>query len=368
MYLADPAWGRRRRSVLKDKTRAAVHEGEVALERAVRDLSHRVGGKVAEARSLVQSDSASDRIIAERVRARIGRLVSHPHAIASAVENGRVVLTGDLLRDELGPVYAGVSAVRGVRSIEHRLELHAPEDRVASLVGGRKIPRPRYLFFSRRWSPGSRLLAVLFGAPLAISGGGRRGLGGLLLRLFGAGLTARALSRTSSSPLDSLSGRPIELGKTVHIRAPLEEVFACFKDFRNFPRFMAHVKRVQLAADGRSHWVVAGPAGTRVVWDAEITELVPNQRIAWRTLSRADIRSTGRVTFAKEADGRTRVQVQLSYHPPAGPLGHFVAVLFGKDPKRALDDDLLRLQSLLEKGTATGQRGKVHREDLITSH
>jgi uncharacterized membrane protein len=368
MYLADPAWGRRRRSVLRDKARSVVHEGEVALERAVRDLGHRVSGRVAEARSLVQDDSASDRVIAERVRARIGRLVSHPHAISSTVEGGRVILTGDLLRDELGMLYAGLSGVRGVRAIEQRLELYAPEDRVATLTGDRKAPRPRYLFLlNRRWSPASRLIAAALGAPLALTGGGRRGLAGLVLRLLGAGLTARALSHTSSSPLEALSGRPIELGKTVHIRAPLEEVFACFKDFRNFSRFMSHVKRVQLAGEGRSHWVVAGPAGTRVVWDAELTELVPNQRIAWRTLSHSDIRSTGRVTFAREADGRTRVQVQLSYHPPAGPLGHFVARLFGKDPKRALDDDLLRLQSLLEKGTATGLQGKVHREDLLPS-
>lgn len=40
----------------------------------------------------------------------------------------------------------------------------------------------------------------------------------------------------------------------------------------------------------------------------------------------------------------------MSYNPPAGVLGHAVAELFGVDPKHEMDDDLLRMKSLIETG------------------
>lgn len=40
----------------------------------------------------------------------------------------------------------------------------------------------------------------------------------------------------------------------------------------------------------------------------------------------------------------------MAYNPVAGVLGHLVASLFGVDPRRQLDEDLLRLKSLIETG------------------
>jgi uncharacterized membrane protein len=58
--------------------------------------------------------------------------------------------------------------------------------------------------------------------------------------------------------------------------------------------------------------------------------------------------------------------VQLSYNPPASVLGHTVASLFGVDPKRAMDEDMVRLKSLLEEGKATAQGKPVHVEEVIS--
>jgi uncharacterized membrane protein len=54
--------------------------------------------------------------------------------------------------------------------------------------------------------------------------------------------------------------------------------------------------------------------------------------------------------FERLPESGTRVDLNFSYVPPAGALGHAVASLFGADPKRALDEDLNRLKTLLETG------------------
>jgi len=51
-------------------------------------------------------------------------------------------------------------------------------------------------------------------------------------------------------------------------------------------------------------------------------------------------------------EGRTRVHVRMSYNPPAGWLGHGIATTFGVDPKHSMDEDLLRMKTLIETGHA----------------
>ena len=51
-------------------------------------------------------------------------------------------------------------------------------------------------------------------------------------------------------------------------------------------------------------------------------------------------------------DDATRVELRMSYNPPAGVLGHVVAASFGRDPKRQMDDDLARLKTTIETGHA----------------
>jgi uncharacterized membrane protein len=42
----------------------------------------------------------------------------------------------------------------------------------------------------------------------------------------------------------------------------------------------------------------------------------------------------------------------MSYNPPAGAIGHLVAVMFGADPKREMDEDLKRMKGFIETGQA----------------
>jgi hypothetical protein len=45
-------------------------------------------------------------------------------------------------------------------------------------------------------------------------------------------------------------------------------------------------------------------------------------------------------------------------------LGHLVASLLGSDPKRAMDEDLMRFKTLIEYGKTTTDGEVVTREDL----
>ena len=58
----------------------------------------------------------------------------------------------------------------------------------------------------------------------------------------------------------------IELRRSIHIDAPVDDVFAYFTQFQSFPRFLNHVRDVQPAGEGRWQWTVDGPAGVPVSW------------------------------------------------------------------------------------------------------
>jgi uncharacterized membrane protein len=103
--------------------------------------------------------------------------------------------------------------------------------------------------------------------------------------------------------------------------------------------------------EDRSHWVVDGPAGVPVEWDAVITRLEPNEVLAWKSAPGSVIRSAGIVRFAQNDDGTTRVDLKMSYNPPAGAIGHAASKLLRADPKKQMDDDLARAKTFLETGT-----------------
>jgi uncharacterized membrane protein len=242
--------------------------------------------------------------------------------------------------------------VRGLKEVDNRLELHRTADGVPALQGGGARRRPRSEYLQENWAPGPRLLAFGAGAGLVAWGFGKRNAGCALLGLAGAALAARA---ASNQPLGRLLGvggghRGIDVHKSIHIAAPRERVFDLWSRPENFPHFMSMVEEVRPLAPDRTHWVVKGPAGAHLEWDAQITRKLPPQLLAWRSEPGAPVQHAGIVHFEDEGDG-TRVDVRLSYHPPAGALGHTVAALSARDPKQDLDQDLMRMKSFIETGT-----------------
>ncbi|HEY8536902.1 MAG TPA: SRPBCC family protein [Vicinamibacterales bacterium] len=160
-------------------------------------------------------------------------------------------------------------------------------------------------------------------------------------------LVARAMRR--ETPVRAT--HEVSLLHTITINRPAAGLYRFWRDLRNLPRFMRHLRSVAVLDDRRSQWRARAPAGMTVSWDAEITDDVPNERIAWRARPGSRVPNHGYVEFAPAPGGHgTEVRVHLAYQPPAGRLGRAVAKLFGEDPDWQVRDDLRRFKQLMEVG------------------
>ena len=167
--------------------------------------------------------------------------------------------------------------------------------------------------------------------------------------------TANVLAVTA---LDVICANQLSNGKRgIHATASCivnrepEEVYSFWRNFENLPRFMRHVESVQHLGDGRYHWVVKGPAGMTVEWDATMVADDPGTVITWRSLENADVDNAGAVRFERAPGGRgTIVKVNIEYKPVGGVIGATVAKLFGEEPEQQLNDDLRRFKQVMEIG------------------
>ncbi len=354
MLVLDPVRGRRRRALMRDKVVRAMHKSRDALGATGRDVSHRAVGLVAVTRARLAPDGADDELIVSRVRSAIGRAVSHPHALSVSSDHGDVRLTGPVLADEVAILRARVASVRGVRSVHDQLDVRTSAEEVPSLQGGRVQHHPRSAFSKENWPPTARVMAGSAGLGLMLWGARRVRHGsvvGAASLACGAGLCVRGLTNLETPRLLGLAGnRGLDVQKTMHIAKPVEEVFRRWRQYEQFPHFMRHVRKVRDLGDGRSRWTVEGPAGVPIHWEAEITREIPNQLIAWRTVSGSAMPHTGSVRFDPTPDGETRATLRLCYNPPAGAVAHGVAWLLGADPKQRVQDDLLRMKRFIETG------------------
>ena len=182
MYLLDPRTGARRRALLRDQVVRATHKTGDALDALGRDAANRARGIAAETRSRLLSDSTDAHKLQERVRAELGRVVSHPRAIDVYVSaDGCVCLTGPVLMEEADSAISAIQSVRGVKEVDDRLERHAGSENIPSLQGGRTRPGRRSALLQSSWSPTTKALVCMASTAAAVglsyvatSGGGRR--------------------------------------------------------------------------------------------------------------------------------------------------------------------------------------------------
>jgi uncharacterized membrane protein len=353
MYFLDSERGRRRRALVRDKIAHTLNVSTDAAGTTRRDLAHRAAGTAARVRNAFWPRQAEDVVLIERVRAQLGRVVSHPHAIEVKASDGRVTLSGPVLQAEVNQLLGAVERVDGVRDVINALEEHKEPGNVPSLQGGSTKRPPRPDVWQRQWAPTTRLLIGTAGAAATGYGVSRRDVPGGLLAAIGIGLLARATTNLETRRLTGIGARrrAVDLQKTITIDAPVDTVFKFWTAYDNFPLFMSRVLDVRPSGGERqSHWKVAGPAGVPVEFDAEVSSFVPNQAFGWRTVEGSPVAHAGLVRFEPTNDGRTRVHVRMSYNPTGGWFGHGIAAAFGVDPKSSLDADLARMKTLLETG------------------
>lgn len=206
-------------------------------------------------------------------------------------------------------------------------------ERVASLAAGAALIG--LAARSRRW----RSIAASSGAGLI-----GRGLTGFCPVNYAIG-RGRAIDDTRHA----LSGaRGVNVDERITIARRPEEVFEFWRDLANLPRFLSHLERIDVIDGRRSHWVVQGPAGMHVEWDAELINEIRPDLLAWRSLPGADVASAGSVQFRPLGPSETELRVRMQYAPPAGRAGAAVARLLGDAPESMLRTDLRRLKNILE--------------------
>jgi uncharacterized membrane protein len=354
MYFLDPARGRKRRARLGELATHARRVERRLVGKGVRDAQHRARG-ITERLAHPLADEIADGVLHARVRAALGRAISHARAIEVEASCGRVVLRGPVLAAEHDAAIASIQRIPGVHQLVDRLDCHASAD-VPALQGARKRGRGEH------WPPAARLAAIGAGTALATYGLlVRRGAIGVALVAAGGALALRGGIDESLAHAFGRAGF-VTVHKTIMVNAPIDRVFALWSRFETFPKFMEHVRAIEVVGT-RSRWKVDGPAGIAIEFDAELVRREDNKQIAWRAVPGQVIDHAGSVRF-EDAGDHTRVSVELSYRPPGGKLGHAIAHVLGWDPKARLDDDLVRMKAILEDGFTRAHHARIAIEDL----
>jgi uncharacterized membrane protein len=228
-----------------------------------------------------------------------------------------------------------------------------------------------------------RNVSLAAGAIVGLMGLARRDLAGLLIAGVGAALVHRGVTGSCAGykalGINTAKGqtkkRGIHIEQAFLINKTPEELYTFWRNFENLPSFMTHLKSVQVIDERRSHWVATAPriVGGEADWDAEITRDEPNRAIAWESLAGSEINTRGEIRFTPALGDRgTEVHVTMSYLPPAGRLGHWIATMVGEGPQRQIREDLRSFKRMMEigevpttigqpRGTCTGQ-GKYEGE------
>lgn len=142
-------------------------------------------------------------------------------------------------------------------------------------------------------------------------------------------------------------------------RSP-QEVYAAWRDFERFPRFMEWLESVRDVGNGLSEWTARLPVGGTISWTAVITEDRPGERIAWRAVDDAKVPNRGMVVFRPTAGGKaTEVEVEMQYDVPGGrKLGALFAKLATREQ---IDGDLKRFKQVVETGEVVRSDASIHR-------
>jgi BON domain len=166
-FIADPRGGRRRRALARDQLVRASRKTRDALDATARDLANRTSGMVAATRGRWTDRPVDDRRLVERVRAALGRVCSHPHAIDVEATDGHVTLRGPILASEADRIAGSVAGVRGVTSVANQLEAHDSAEGIPALQGEGRIAGPSLDILQRNWAPATQALVT---AGLAATG------------------------------------------------------------------------------------------------------------------------------------------------------------------------------------------------------
>ena len=146
--------------------------------------------------------------------------------------------------------------------------------------------------------------------------------------------------------------------ETIELDVPVGTAYNQWTQFEEFPRFMEHVDEVRQLDDTHLHWRVT-VAGKTEEFEAEVTEQVPDTRVAWKSTSGRQ--NAGVVDFHRLSDDRCQISVQMDAEPEGviEKAADMAGVAAGQ-----VRGDLERFKELIEsRGAETGAwRGTVDQD------
>jgi uncharacterized membrane protein len=144
--------------------------------------------------------------------------------------------------------------------------------------------------------------------------------------------------------------------ESVDVEVPVHTAYNQWTQFEEFPNFMEGVERVTQVDDRHNHWVTS-VAGAKREFDTEIVDQLPDERVAWRTVS-GEVKQKGVVTFQRLDATHTRVRLAMDVEPSG--MAEKTADLVGIIDRRA-KGDLRRFKEYIEdRGRESGAwRGRI---------
>src|SRR6267154_1615661 len=130
---------------------------------------------------------------------------------------------------------------------------------------------------------------------------------------------------------------------SIEVNAPLRVVYNQWTQFEEFPHFMEGVEEVRQEGDKRLLWK-ARIAGKIKEWEAEITDQVPDQKIAWQSIDGSP--NAGTITFNALGSDTTQVTAEIEYEPEGllEKTGDVLGI-----PSGRIEGDLKRFRDYIEE-------------------
>lgn len=148
-----------------------------------------------------------------------------------------------------------------------------------------------------------------------------------------------------------------QVEESIEVGVPVSTAYNQWTQFEEFPRFMEGVEAIEQIDDTHTRWRV-NVAGREEEFTAEITEQIPDTRVAWTTTHGP--KHGGAVDFHKLADDRTQLMVVMDAQEQglAGQAADALGLV-----RRRVRGDLERFKEMIEsRGEETGAwRGEVQK-------
>lgn len=154
--------------------------------------------------------------------------------------------------------------------------------------------------------------------------------------------------------------RIVRLEKSIQIGRPVHEVFQAWQRIERIPQYCRYITHVRSSGDF-SVWT-ANIGGNVFRWEAELTQVIPDQVIGWKSIN--GTQHSGRITFSP-IGADTLVHVQMNYAPTNWLLRPFVVTVSGQIEgyiEQALRDFKLELEAedIPQTEQATGTYGPAN--------